>query len=909
MSFKLRLIPAAAAACVIAACGGGDAGAPPGAEVPAAGTTSTGVAVDGYIQAGTVLCDSNGNGKADAGEATTTSGSDGRFTFSPACSAALVVYHGTNADTGQPFRGVLKAPAGASVVSPLTSLVAAGMTVPQVIATLGLPATTDLLNTDPAQRTDGALVNAELLKKTLAVQQLLQKTTEVLARLGNATETTAQQSIYAEVAAAYGVLLAGGGNLSTGTAVDSSLVANLVRAAVDRVAAAAGVPAAVRTAVAAVNGQSLGVVTAGALAFQAEALLKAADASVVAVTKTQQADTAIATFIAANAGALAAAPGTGASALGDALTAQVSGTGGGDTGGGNPGGGGNTGGGDTGSGAGSAPTIDFSGAATGLLAFGSDGGGYAIIEADPTNAANKVAKIVKRPGDKVWAGATVYNDLANSTIAPVVLSAASKTITVRVYSPAVGEKVLLKLEQGDSGAPDLEVEATTTQANAWETLTLTFTATGTYRKLSLFPHFNTAAPSELAFYFDDLTYPVAAGGGGGTVDPVLPPVLDFAGTAAGLTAFGSDGGGYAAIDADPTDAANKVGKIVKRPGDQTWAGATVYADQAATSIPPVVLTSASRTIRVRVYAPVAGAKVLLKLEGGVNGAADAQVEATTTQANAWQTLSFTFPAAGTYGKLSLFPSFDTAVSAEQVFYFDDIAYPTAGTAAPTNYLALAANAISLVTGSSVTSYTLAQFQSDAGISVPWPLSSTTLLRVAVAEVGTAALADGQTLSAAVAINETTATGKGELLGYISNVTVSKTAQGLTIAVPASGVEALVYGVSSDARKKAVIDFVGSVAGVRNTLRLGAANLNDIVFGSVVNYGINQVSNDFTGIYGLRGKYKVSVVVNGLPLRQADGSALPQVSITVPTALNQTGGTTASKTVSGPGLVGYITLTN
>ena len=118
-----------------------------------------------------------------------------------------------------------------------------------------------------------------------------------------------------------------------------------------------------------------------------------------------------------------------------------------------------------------------------------------------------------------------------------------------------------------------------------------------------------------------------------------------------------------------------------------------------------------------------------------------------------------------------------------------------------------------------------------------------------------------------------------------------------------------YGVSSDARKKAVIDFASSVAGVRNTLRLGAANLNDIVFGSVVNYAINQVSNDFTGIYGLRGKYKVSVVVNGLPLRQADGSALPQVSITVPTALNQTGGTTASKTVSGPGLVGYITLTN
>ena len=145
MSFKLRLIPAAAAACVIAACGGGDAGAPPGLQIPA--TPTSGVAVDGYLRDATALCDSNGNGQADAGEATTTTGITGGYTFANGCNAVVVVSGGTNIDTGAPFKGVLKAPAGASVASPLTTLVVAGMSPAKVLSTLGLPANTDLLNT------------------------------------------------------------------------------------------------------------------------------------------------------------------------------------------------------------------------------------------------------------------------------------------------------------------------------------------------------------------------------------------------------------------------------------------------------------------------------------------------------------------------------------------------------------------------------------------------------------------------------------------------------------------------------------------------------------------------------------------------------------------------------------------
>ncbi len=558
MSFKLRLIPAAAAACVIAACGGGDAGAPPGvAPVTPAATPTSGVAVDDHLVGATVLCDSNGNGTADAGEVTTTTLSGGAFTFATGCSSTVVVTGGINADTGLAFKGVLKAPAGATVASPLTTLIAAGMSQAQVLSALGLPAGTDLLKTDPAATTaGGALVNGDLLKKTLAVQQLLQKTTEVFAGLGGASETASLQKIYSEVATSFGILLKGGGTLNAGTTVDSAVVASLVKSAADRVGQSATVDAAVKTAVAALNAESLGVVTAGSMKLQAEALLKSADADVTRVTSAQQSSTTISTFVKSNASQLTAAPTPATTTLGSTLTGQVA-----------------------------------------------------------------------------------------------------------------------------------------------------------------------------------------------------PP------------------------------------------------------------------------------AP-----------------------------------------------------------------------------APTDYIAVTGDALSLVNGNVSKSYSMADFQSDAGISVAWPLPPSMLLKVAVSQVGSYTLAANQKLTAAVAISETTASGKAEVLGYIDNVNVAKTAGGLEISVPTTGANSMVYGVSSDGKKKAVIDFGSSVAGVHNTL-LTSGVLNSIVLGNVVNYAINQVSNDFTGIYSLRGKYKVTIVINGLPLRKADGSELASTTITVPTALDKNGAATASKSVTGPGLVGTISLTD
>jgi hypothetical protein len=136
--------------------------------------------------------------------------------------------------------------------------------------------------------------------------------------------------------------------------------------------------------------------------------------------------------------------------------------------------------------------------------------------------------------------------------------------------------------------------------------------------------------------------------------------------------------------------------------------------------------------------------------------------------------------------------------------------------------------------------------------------------------------------------------------------VTKTATGLNVLIPNTA-GSLAYGVSTDGKTTAIIDFASSVAGVTNLLKTTAGNVNNLVFGSVVNYGINKVSNNFTGIYGLRGKYKVSIVLTDIPLRTMDGTKLTPLTITVPTSLDSTGGVATSTPISGTGLVGYITL--
>ena len=83
-------------------------------------------------------------------------------------------------------------------------------------------------------------------------------------------------------------------------------------------------------------------------------------------------------------------------------------------------------------------------------------GGTVEIVNDPNDAANKVVKFVKKPGDGEYFGTTITG-LGGS----VVLTATEKTVTMRVYSPTVGTNFLLKFEGGTGGPATTEKDAAT----------------------------------------------------------------------------------------------------------------------------------------------------------------------------------------------------------------------------------------------------------------------------------------------------------------------------------------------------------------------------------------------------------------------------------------------------------------
>ena len=111
----------------LAALGGGSSGSAAGAApAPAPVFNNGGRVVDGYLVGATVYRDLNVNEALDAGEPTTTTDSEGNWTLAESSanpSAKLISFGGTDAATGKPFTGVLTAPAGADVITPLTTLV------------------------------------------------------------------------------------------------------------------------------------------------------------------------------------------------------------------------------------------------------------------------------------------------------------------------------------------------------------------------------------------------------------------------------------------------------------------------------------------------------------------------------------------------------------------------------------------------------------------------------------------------------------------------------------------------------------------------------------------------------------------------------------------------------------------
>jgi hypothetical protein len=168
-------------------------------------------------------------------------------------------------------------------------------------------------------------------------------------------------------------------------------------------------------------------------------------------------------------------------------------------------------------------TFDVAGVEYGVIGF--EGAEASTIEADPTNAANTVVKVIKSATAQPWAGTTVTNANGDGLANPVPFSAGNTQMSLRVWSPDAGIPVRLKVEDSTNPTISVETEATTTAAGEWETLTFNFAnqanstaalnLANAYNKASVFFNFGTngATAGEKTYYFDDLEF---VGGGGAT---------------------------------------------------------------------------------------------------------------------------------------------------------------------------------------------------------------------------------------------------------------------------------------------------------------------------------------------------------------------------------------------------------
>jgi len=134
-----------------------------------------------------------------------------------------------------------------------------------------------------------------------------------------------------------------------------------------------------------------------------------------------------------------------------------------------------------------------------------DGGVLTIIdnpESEGINTSTKVGKMVKNAGEN-WAGSYI-------TLDEGIDFSLGKIFKMKVYSPKVGTKVLLKIQNSSDATINFEKEVSSTLANAWEELTFNFSAvdaTQTYRDVVIIFELGTIGDgsANFTYFLDDIS--------------------------------------------------------------------------------------------------------------------------------------------------------------------------------------------------------------------------------------------------------------------------------------------------------------------------------------------------------------------------------------------------------------------
>ncbi len=295
------------------------------------------------------------------------------------------------------------------------------------------------------------------------------------------------------------------------------------------------------------------------------------------------------------------------------------------------------------------------------------------------NTSSKVVEIEKLGGAQVWAGASL-------NLSGPINFASGTTAKVKVWSPRVGTPILFKIEDSNSpkdgnGNPTVfvEVQATSTVANAWQELSFDLTSFGafstanSYDRVILFPDFGNGGNGEM-FYFDDISLSGQSGGGGGSNPPSL--IEDFQGVAPVFTSFGNIPTSTVVNNPNQSgiNISSLVGELVKAQGSEIWAGSFIENK--------VIDVASLPYIRVKVLSPKSGIVIKVKIEN-IDGSVTHEVDVTNTKANVWEELSYNFSGAPTANYVRFVIFFDFGKNGDgTIYHFDDISL--ASTAAGTS---------------------------------------------------------------------------------------------------------------------------------------------------------------------------------------------------------------------------------
>jgi subtilisin family serine protease len=181
-----------------------------------------GAVIDGYIAGATVFFDANKNGVKDADESSTISGPNGEYALDISLAkydknqngkidpeeGNIVAFGGIDTETGLPLETPVTAPADATVVTMLTSLVVnlidKGIAPEEaqslVKAGLGLPAEVDLTRLDPIDATNkNKPGGAEVLREMVKVQNFITQTSALIDGASRAANTDIVKAVVSSI--------------------------------------------------------------------------------------------------------------------------------------------------------------------------------------------------------------------------------------------------------------------------------------------------------------------------------------------------------------------------------------------------------------------------------------------------------------------------------------------------------------------------------------------------------------------------------------------------------------------------------------------------------------------------------------------------------------------------------------